>query len=123
MCIRDRRRVHGEHSMVIYNNSAVLFGGRSNAMKELNDVMILDLARMQWDIGSELCLKPSPDKSFVSGISPSPGRVSNRAESSFSNAATQMRNQPSPTGMSKTPHHPDSPGRSPGRRKKQLQRK
>ncbi len=80
-----------EHSAVLYHDHLVVFGGRSSALKELNDVMILNLNTMKWAIGSELCLHPLPDKSFSMGLreSPSPGKsvASKGVDSTFTAVA------------------------------------
>ena len=67
-----------EHSAIINGNRLIMFGGRGNAMKELNDLLLLNLQTMKWTVASELCLRPSPDKSFVlmPRESPSPGKSS-----------------------------------------------
>jgi hypothetical protein len=84
-----------EHSATLYNNQVIVFGGRDVWGKELNDVMVLDLLQGDWSLGSELCLKPSPDKSFVlasrepSSVDKSPGVKGQ--EGSFGLAAQQIQ--------------------------------
>lgn len=115
-----------EHSSVIYKNSLIIFGGRTSALKELNDVVILNLQTMKWKTSSALCLHPSPDKSFSSPVKdPSPdisadSRNSGKkvVEGSFS-AASQSKTQkagsppgnksPSPPKEGKSPSSPSHP--------------
>lgn len=53
-----------EHSAVIRGDTIIIFGGRDKDMKELNDVMVLNLESSKWNVGSGLCLKPTLDKSY-----------------------------------------------------------
>ncbi len=105
-----------EHSAVVHRDHMIVFGGRGNALKELNDMMILNLQTMKWAVGSELCLHPMPDKSFTMGMtreSPSQGKTgtSKGADTSFSAAADAQRHSPSPMSSTKG-HEPRSPSSS-----------
>lgn len=105
-----------EHSISIYNNILILFGGRSSAMKELNDVLILNLLTMKWKKTSALCLQPSPDKSFAYGVNNSPTIDKSsgsgvKGEASFSNAAIQMKDNNKPVSPSSNRKSPTTAGK------------
>lgn len=98
-----------EHSAAIYNDKMLIFGGRGEAMKELNDLMILDLPTMKWSVASNLCLKPLPDKAFaVSTSKESPGlnksNITKIGDCSFSivanSEATKRNASPAARGLS-----------------------
>ena len=115
-----------EHSLSIYNNFLIIFGGRSSAMKELNDVVFLNLTNMKWKMTSALCLHPSPDKAFAYGGNNSPTHDKSsgsgaKGEANFSNAAIQMKdnkatsptsNRKSPTTSGKQVESPTSPAKT-----------
>lgn len=103
-----------EHSSVIFNSHLLAFAGRDSSMKELNDVMALDLTTFKWHVSSELCLKPSLDKTLVPNTKESPKlkAMSKISEGSFGAAAgNEMQKGLSPTS------HGYSPQRSPHRAK------
>jgi hypothetical protein len=86
-------QLRSEHSGLSYQNNVVIFGGRSSAMKELNDVMIFHTTQKSWVLASENCLRPTADKSFVLKEASSPGKspTSKVADGSFSPEASAVR--------------------------------
>jgi hypothetical protein len=102
-----------EHSSVMYNNELVVFGGRDQGLKELNDVMVLNLSSMKWKISSAPCLKPTQDKTFSQGLRDSPKLkcMSKMSDGSF---ATVVNNE-AQKSISPISHGYGSPQRSPQR--------
>eukprot|EP00826_Nyctotherus_ovalis_P028149 TRINITY_DN2218_c0_g1_i6.p1 TRINITY_DN2218_c0_g1~~TRINITY_DN2218_c0_g1_i6.p1 ORF type:complete len:335 (+),score=77.85 TRINITY_DN2218_c0_g1_i6:784-1788(+) len=103
-----------EHSAVIYNNELVVFGGRGQGMKELNDVMVLNIGNLKWKVSSKNCFTPTQCETFAQGSKESPKLkcISKISDGSFA-AAMNNENQKNPSPLS----HGYSPQRSPLRAK------
>jgi len=104
-----------EHSSVIYNNELVVFGGRDQWLKELNDVVILNLSNMKWKISSGPCFKPTQDKAFSQTLKELPKLkcISKISDGSFTGAV----NSDTQKNISPISHGYSSPQRLPQRAK------
>jgi len=102
-----------EHSSVIYNNEIIIFGGRDQSMKELNDVMVLNLSSYKWRVSSDTCFKPTQDRTLNQGAnSPIFKGLSKGSEGSLG-PALNNESQKSPSPIA----HGSPPRKSPKRAK------
>ena len=103
-----------EHTAVIHENSLIVFGGRGQNSKELNDIMALNLSSLKWSVESNSCFKPSLDRSFTMGLrEPSKMLTLTKISDTGFEAAANAEIEKSPSPVSHLSSSPKKDSKSP----------